>query len=494
MKKLPLNLRERIQRIVVILLIIPTISKAQDKDTSTVPLNSGIHFESGLSWPDVLAKAKVANKYIFVDCYASWCAPCRYMSQHIFPQQEIGDYFNAHFISVAVQMDQTAHDSKQIQQWYTAARSLNEKYSIELYPTYLFFSPDGLPIHRIVGGANDAKGFLAKVQDVFSFDRQYYPLIGHYKEHFGDSLFLRKALTIALDAGDQVNASTIGDKYMDCLKDPYAPDNIRFIVQLTKTCRDRAFNILLANPTRANKGLGENAYTEQFLRIMIARNLADSIFYKVHESIDWTLVVSQLKNEYPTLGNGDDVVKVAEAILKKYIEKKKLEPLYSVDVPPVSWGEVIKEIKKRYKGLDVDQLLAKDKIEFYKYRKNYPEFEKAVFAYAQQYETRLSKKELNSLAWDDIFLYSKDKETLQLGLRLSKQTITNYPDADIAHVDTYANLLYKLGNKKEAIVWEKKALDIRNTIPGGDAKEFEITLDKMEKGEKTWPDEMSPTK
>ena len=31
----------------------------------------GINFEQGLSWPQVLEKAKAGNKYIFVDCYAS---------------------------------------------------------------------------------------------------------------------------------------------------------------------------------------------------------------------------------------------------------------------------------------------------------------------------------------------------------------------------------------------------------------------------------------
>jgi tetratricopeptide (TPR) repeat protein len=48
------------------------------------------------------------------------------------------------------------------------------------------------------------------------------------------------------------------------------------------------------------------------------------------------------------------------------------------------------------------------------------------------------------------------------------------------YLDTYANILYKLGNKEEAIKWEEKAIAL-----GGD---YNDTLEKMKKGEKTWND------
>jgi thiol:disulfide interchange protein len=54
----------------------------------------GIKFESHLSWNEILAKAKTENKYIFIDCYTTWCGPCKYMSKNIFTQKEVGDYFN----------------------------------------------------------------------------------------------------------------------------------------------------------------------------------------------------------------------------------------------------------------------------------------------------------------------------------------------------------------------------------------------------------------
>ena len=52
-----------------------------------------------------------------------------------------------------------------------------------------------------------------------------------------------------------------------------------------------------------------------------------------------------------------------------------------------------------------------------------------------------------------------------------------------AFIDTYANLLYKLGKKDEAIIWEQKAFDL---APESDRRDIQETLDKMKAGEKTW--------
>lgn len=62
-----------------------------------------------------VALAKKQNKHVFIDTYAVWCLPCKKMDK-IFAQPEVASYFNEHFISVKVNMDQ--EQGKQVSQAY----------------------------------------------------------------------------------------------------------------------------------------------------------------------------------------------------------------------------------------------------------------------------------------------------------------------------------------------------------------------------------------
>ncbi len=49
--------------LLALLFLLPTLAFAQQE---------GVHFEHGLSWEEITAKAKAENKGIFMDCYTTW--------------------------------------------------------------------------------------------------------------------------------------------------------------------------------------------------------------------------------------------------------------------------------------------------------------------------------------------------------------------------------------------------------------------------------------
>ncbi len=53
--------------------------------TSSMAQNRSVEFEHS-KWSKVLKKAKKENKLIFVDCYTSWCGPCKMMAKDVFTQ------------------------------------------------------------------------------------------------------------------------------------------------------------------------------------------------------------------------------------------------------------------------------------------------------------------------------------------------------------------------------------------------------------------------
>ena len=98
----------------------------------------GITFATG-TVADILAKAKAEGKMVFLDCYTTWCGPCRVMSNTIFTKNEVGEYFNKHFVSYKLDMERGE------------GPALGKKYGVKAFPTMIFMDAEGNVRHTIVG-------------------------------------------------------------------------------------------------------------------------------------------------------------------------------------------------------------------------------------------------------------------------------------------------------------------------------------------------------
>lgn len=102
------------------------------------------------TYAEALLKAKQENKRIFIDCYTSWCGPCKKMLETVFKDTRIGNLMNYQFINVKVNMEEGE------------GKGLAEKYKVTVYPTYLILNPDGTEFNRFTGSAPLA-GFADKL-------------------------------------------------------------------------------------------------------------------------------------------------------------------------------------------------------------------------------------------------------------------------------------------------------------------------------------------
>lgn len=115
--------------------------------------SNGIAFEdSTVTFADACAKAKTEGKMIFIDCYTSWCGPCKRMAREIFPQKVVGDFFNKTFVCLKKDMEKGE------------GVELQKKYNVRAFPTMLFLDASGSEVNRIVGAASDAAKFVEKVK------------------------------------------------------------------------------------------------------------------------------------------------------------------------------------------------------------------------------------------------------------------------------------------------------------------------------------------
>ena len=405
-------------------LLAPFFIHAQDQ---TSPKDDkGVHFEHNLSWSAIQAKAKAENKYIFMDCFTTWCGPCRFMSTTIFPQQESGAYVNDKFISVAVQLDTTAKDADDIKVWYKDGHDIAEKYGVRAYPTYLIFTPNGQVIHRMVGSRLDPKTFIADLANSFDSTQQYYTLLGQYQKGRRDTAFLHKVAMSCLNAYDRSNGKQVTDDYLATQSNLFNQDDLYLIDLYTNKSTDKYFPLFIDHAAEIDKILGEKAAESKVRNVFIAEGTGRKI--DDNRPPDWTAVHAKIAAKLP-----------AEA----------------------------------------DELTARIKVNFYRGRKDWPNFETAMVSYMKTYGSHMTDPELNDLTWS-VFQNCPDMTCVSEVLDWSKRLKDG---GDPGFMDTYANILYKLGKKDDAIALETKAVD---KAPDADKATYQETLGKMKSGEKTW--------
>ena len=83
-------------------------------------------------------KAKEEKKDLFVDFYADWCGPCKAMASEVFTRPEVGEYFNAHFICLQVNVEAKEN------------ANLAKTYRVIALPTMVFIR-SGKELRRIEG-------------------------------------------------------------------------------------------------------------------------------------------------------------------------------------------------------------------------------------------------------------------------------------------------------------------------------------------------------
>ena len=117
---------------------------------------------------------------------------------------------------------------------------------------------------------------------------------------------------------------------------------------------------------------------------------------------------------------------------------------------------------------------------WYQHASDWNNYQNAIVDYMNKYGAASSPDELNNYAWT-VFQNCPDMKCVAEALEWSKRSFegNNTP----GFIDTYANILYKLGKKDEAIKWEQKAMDFAQ---GDEKKGYQEVIDKMNKNEKTW--------
>ncbi len=189
--------------------------------------------------------------------------------------------------------------------------------------------------------------------------------------------------------------------------------------------------------------------------------------------------------------NTNYVSSLIEYIIAHEEVDRRIFPQHKVTDLGPNWGKIRKIIAKKYNKYYGDKVTLDGQIRYSGTKKDYKRYYRYTGEMLKKYASEMSNYQVNSFAWG-ICQFSKSKSDVNAALKAIKKVAATETDSANhlpAYMDTYANLLYRQGKKKEAIQVEEKAYFYieKADAPQESKRMFKETIQKMKKDEVMWP-------
>lgn len=109
---------------------------------SAIGLNAQIDFREIVKeeeWISAIEDAKKSERLIFLDIYATWCGPCKYLEQNVYTDSSLGEFYNANYINLKMDGETPF------------GASIARKFQLSAYPTMFYLNANEEIVTRIVG-------------------------------------------------------------------------------------------------------------------------------------------------------------------------------------------------------------------------------------------------------------------------------------------------------------------------------------------------------
>lgn len=335
-------------------------------------------------WEKARKLSEKENKILFVDFYTDWCGWCTVMDKNTFQDSATAIFMNENFILLKVDAEKGV------------GVDLSKKYRLTAFPSFMFFSPDGKVIKKVMG-YKDPKGFKEVMDEVLQLQKD-----GKTYEGISSSLKLDYPDFYVDDFKDRAERPKADldaiNKYLSKQKDITTEVNFCIIYRFTLNKENRTK--FLDNIDTFRKLYGTEDVDSKLQRILY------DIYRVAFEEKDEELL-NQI-NEY----------------IDKYMTKDK------------------EKAKLNYR------------LNFYYSTQNW---EKLCLVIDEKYKTdEMTNATLNQYSWN---MYQKcdDLECIGKAINWMKKVIDEEPS--YAYLDTYAALLYKKGNYEQAEEYALKSIE-----------------------------------
>lgn len=248
--------------------------------------DSGIVFFEG-NFEEALKEAANQDKTIFVDAYTTWCGPCKRMKRSVFPDKKVGEFYNKHFINMAIDMETQA------------GKTFNNKYKVTGYPSLLFINQEGEIVLRSVG-AKDVTRFIALGESAIKADDRSDIYAKMYEAGNRDFEFMVKYIK-SLNKADKPSAKIAYD-FLEEDRTMTNEQKAVFIYEAATASDSRLFEMLTSRKYKnhAIKQFSEKEYNQKLYELCW-NTVQKGIDFEVQELVDdaKNICKKEIKNLYP---------------------------------------------------------------------------------------------------------------------------------------------------------------------------------------------------
>lgn len=222
------------------------------------------------TWEEALAKAKAEGKIIFVDAYAEWCGPCKRMAKDVFTQEKVGEFHNAKFVNMKIDMEKGI------------GLTFRQKYPVSAFPTLFYIDATGAVVHK-VKGAQQVEGLLQLGEFVLGkvdYSKDY---ATEYENGSRDPEMLYNYVK-ALNKSNKPSLK-ITNEYLRTQKDLTTDFNLRFIHEGAVEADSRVFELLIENQKAIGMLVGLGALRSK-IETACQNTVDKAIEYEMPELMD----------------------------------------------------------------------------------------------------------------------------------------------------------------------------------------------------------------
>ena len=240
----------------------------------------GIEFFHG-TWEEALLKAREEDKIIFVDAYTTWCGPCKRMAANTFPDPEVGQLFNQHFLSLKIDMEKEM------------GIDFRQKFPVSAYPTLYFIDYDQEVVRKTVG-AKTPPDLIAIAESILS----QYDKSSKYEAAYAEgdrSYQLVYDYVAALNRAGKSSVK-ISNDYLAEQDDLTTEENLRFILEAASQVDCQCFELFEEYKSRISK-IVDNEEIEAKVRSACDNTVKRAIEFESPELID--LAFDAMKRNLP---------------------------------------------------------------------------------------------------------------------------------------------------------------------------------------------------